>query len=57
MSNGCAKAELLSQAIVNLTNEKIELVEIHEDENKNYWRDEKGTHFVPKVALDELIIK
>lgn len=37
--------------------EKVELVEIHERENHNYWRDESGTHFVPKVALDELIIK
>lgn len=37
--------------------EKIELVEIHEGEDKNYWRDEKGTHFVPKIALDELLLK
>lgn len=38
-------------------NEKIELVEIHEGENKNYWRNEEGVHFVPKIALDELILK
>lgn len=37
--------------------EEIELVEIHEDENHNYWRNEEGKHFVPKVMLDELIIK
>ena len=49
--------EPLLVVAIGKPNEKIELVEIHEDENKNYWRDEKGTHFVPKVALDELIIK
>ena len=38
-------------------NEKIKLVEISESENHTYWRDEQGTHYVPKVALDELIIK
>lgn len=37
--------------------EEIELVEIHQEENHNYWRNEEGKHFVPKVALDELIIK
>lgn len=37
--------------------EKIELVEIHEGDNKNYWRDEAGIHYVPKIALDELILK
>lgn len=36
--------------------EKIELVEIGADENHNYYRDAEGTHYVPKVALDELII-
>lgn len=42
---------------VGKPNEKIELVEIHEQDNKNYWRDEQGVHYVPKIALDELIIK
>jgi nitroreductase len=37
--------------------EKIELVEISAEENHNYYRDEQGTHYVPKVALDELIVK
>lgn len=37
--------------------EKIELVEIHDGEDKNYWRDESGTHYVPKIALEELILK
>lgn len=49
--------EPLLVVAIGKPNEKIELVEIHEDENKNYWRNEQGTHFVPKVALDELIIK
>lgn len=37
--------------------ETIKLVEIGAQENKNYWRDEQGVHYVPKIALDELIIK
>jgi nitroreductase len=37
--------------------EKIELVEISAQENHNYYRDQQGVHYVPKVALDELIIK
>ncbi len=37
--------------------ETIRLVEIGAEDNKNYWRDEQGVHYVPKVALDELIIK
>ena len=49
--------EPLLVVAIGKPNEKIELVEIHEGENKNYWRDEKGVHYVPKIALDELIIK
>ncbi len=49
--------EPLLVVAIGKPNERIELVEIHEDENRNYWRDEQGTHFVPKVALEELIIK
>lgn len=37
--------------------EQIRLVEISESENHNYWRDQEGVHYVPKVALEELIIK
>lgn len=36
--------------------EDIELVDIHENESHNYYR-ENGKHYVPKVILDELIIK
>lgn len=36
--------------------EKIELVEIGDDESHSYYRRE-GTHFVPKVRVDDLIIK
>lgn len=49
--------EPLLVVAVGKPDEKIELVEIHQEENHNYWRDEKGVHYVPKVALDELIIK
>ena len=37
-------------------NEKIELKEISADESHAYYRDENGTHFVPKVRWEELII-
>ncbi len=36
--------------------ENIELVDIHEDESHKYYR-ENGKHYVPKVILDDLIIK
>ena len=49
--------EPLLVVAIGKPNEKIELIEIHEEDNKNYWRDEKGVHYVPKIALDELIIK
>lgn len=37
--------------------EQIRLVEIGQEENHNYYRDEKGVHYVPKVALSDLIIE
>ena len=36
--------------------EKIELAEIGAEQNHNYYRKD-GTHYVPKVRLEELIIK
>lgn len=36
--------------------EKIELKEISADESHAYFRDESGTHIVPKVRWEELII-
>lgn len=36
--------------------EKIQLLSIKEDENHNYFR-ENGVHFVPKVEIDDLIIR
>ncbi len=38
-------------------NEKIKLVEIGPEESHNYWRDDKGTHYVPKIGVEELLIK
>jgi hypothetical protein len=35
---------------------KIEMTEISADESHNYYRDENGTHFVPKVRWQELVI-
>ena len=37
--------------------DKIELTEISADESHAYYRDENGTHFVPKVRWEELIIR
>ncbi len=36
--------------------EKIELTTISPEESHDYWREEQGRHFVPKVRLDDLII-
>lgn len=35
----------------------IELVSIGEGDDHNYYRSEQGTHYVPKVVVDDLIIK
>jgi nitroreductase len=37
--------------------EKIVLEEISAEEPHAYWRDEQGTHHVPKVRLEELILR
>lgn len=37
--------------------EKIKLVPIDENESRAYYRDEQGTHFVPKVKAEQLIIQ
>ena len=36
--------------------EKIELVSISADQSHTYYRDENGTHYVPKVRAEELIL-
>lgn len=37
--------------------EQIKLVEISANDSHAYYRDEQGVHYVPKVRLDELVIK
>lgn len=37
--------------------ERIELVDIRADEPHAYYRDEQGVHYVPKVCLEDLILK
>lgn len=37
--------------------DRIELVPISEEADHRYYRNEQGTHFVPKVVAEELIIK
>lgn len=49
--------EPLLVVAIGKPNETIKLVEIAESENHNYYRDSQGVHYVPKVALDHLIIK
>ncbi|WP_031549389.1 nitroreductase family protein [Oribacterium sp. FC2011] len=36
--------------------EKVKLVDIPKDGNINYYRDESGTHFVPKRKLEDIVI-
>ncbi|MDE5694477.1 MAG: nitroreductase, partial [Alistipes sp.] len=36
--------------------EKIELTEIGANESHDYYRDESGTHYVPKLRVEELLI-
>ncbi len=36
--------------------ERIELVPIKEQESHDYWRDEEGIHYVPKIQPEDLII-
>jgi nitroreductase len=36
--------------------EDVRVVDLPEDGSIRYWRDETGTHFVPKRSLDELIL-
>lgn len=37
--------------------EQISLTTITPEKSHNYWRDESGRHYVPKLSLDSLIIK
>jgi nitroreductase len=37
--------------------EKIVLVDVPEDGNTNYYRDEESVHYVPKRSLDEVVLK
>ena len=37
--------------------EKIELTEISANESHAYYRDENGTHYVPKIRCEEIIIR
>jgi nitroreductase len=50
------KYEVLFILAIGKPVEKVVLEEIRDDDVK-YWRDEKGTHHVPKRKLNELIIK
>lgn len=37
--------------------EKIELVPVPENGDVNYYRDENGTHYVPKRALEDIVLE
>ena len=41
---------------VGKSSEKIQLVDINEDDDHSYYR-ENGVHYVPKVVVEDLIIK
>ncbi len=41
---------------IGKSSEKIEIVDIHASDDRNYYRKD-GVHYVPKVLVDELIIE
>jgi hypothetical protein len=41
---------------VGKSSEKVQLVDINEDDDHSYYR-ENGVHYVPKVVLEDLIIE
>ncbi len=48
--------EILLVIALGKPREKVVLEPMPEDGNIKYWRDEDGTHHVPKRSLDEIII-
>ncbi len=41
---------------LGVPNERVVLEELGDDGSIKYWRDEEGTHHVPKRSLDEIIL-
>lgn len=42
---------------VGKPDEQIELVDIAPNQSRNYWRDENGVHYVPKIRTEKLLIE
>jgi hypothetical protein len=36
--------------------ERVEIVPVKDDGNIHYYRDDQGTHYVPKRSIDDLLI-
>ena len=53
----CLEREPLLVIALGKGIEQIELVDIRADEPHAYYRDEQGVHYVPKVCLEDLILK
>lgn len=49
--------QILLVIALGVPDEKIVLKEMKQEESYNYWRDESGTHYVPKRKLHDIIIK
>jgi nitroreductase len=49
--------DLLLLLALGKPKEKVVIVPIGEDGRFNYYRDDEGTHYVPKRSLDELVLK
>ena len=49
--------EPLLVVAIGKPDEKIVLTTIAEGDNHDYWRDEKGVHYVPKLSAEEITIK
>lgn len=49
--------EPLLVVAIGKPDEKIVLTTIAEGDNHDYWRDEQGVHYVPKLSAEEITIK
>ena len=49
--------EILLVLVLGVPKEKVEIEAVGSDGDIKYWRDEDGTHHVPKRSLDDVIVE